>query len=144
MALVVARLRVGTLRPPSGPDRHAQPLGVALERGRKGHRVPICNPLRDHRIDAGVDQIVACRPARRTGVEKRFGKSVVRQQCRALVEAGVGVTGLTTRQEGLEDLFLKVAGKGGGAAERFSVDTMRQLLGERPQARPEPKPEEAA
>lgn len=51
-----------------------------------------------------------------------------------LVEAGVEVTGLTTRQEGLEDLFLKVAGKGGGAAERFSVDTMRQLLGERPQA----------
>ncbi|MGE0707489.1 MAG: ABC transporter ATP-binding protein [Planctomycetota bacterium] len=51
---------------------------------------------------------------------------------RTMVQAGVPVTGLRTRQEGLEDLFLKVAGKqGGGAAEVFSEDVMRKLLGGR-------------
>jgi ABC-2 type transport system ATP-binding protein len=49
-----------------------------------------------------------------------------------LVAARVQVCGLSTRQEGLEDLFLKVAGQqGGGQAEMFSGDAMRRLLGAR-------------
>lgn len=47
-----------------------------------------------------------------------------------LTQRGVSVSGLTTKREGLEDLFLKVAGKqGDGQGERLSPEAIRGLLG---------------
>ena len=47
-----------------------------------------------------------------------------------LTQRGVQVSGLTTKREGLEDLFLKVAGKqGDGQGERLTVEAIRGLLG---------------
>jgi hypothetical protein len=48
-----------------------------------------------------------------------------------LVRAGVRVSSLTTRREGLEDLFLKVAGKLDGKGDAaFTPEMLRSILGE--------------
>jgi ABC-2 type transport system ATP-binding protein len=49
---------------------------------------------------------------------------------RKLVGGGVDVCGLHTRRENLEDLFLKVAGRAGGADEEFNPELLREILGD--------------
>ena len=48
---------------------------------------------------------------------------------RQLVAAGVEVAGLSERREGLEELFLKVAGSFPGGGASFAPETLRALLG---------------
>jgi ABC-type multidrug transport system ATPase subunit len=48
-----------------------------------------------------------------------------------LVQAGERVSSLRTRREGLEDLFLKVAGKLGSNGDKaFTPETLRAILGD--------------
>ncbi|MDC3378946.1 ABC transporter ATP-binding protein [Planctomycetota bacterium] len=55
---------------------------------------------------------------------------------RMLLNGDVGVAGLATRQENLEDLFLKVAGKIDGAVAPLGADALKAMLGPRRRRRP--------
>ena len=85
----VAAINTSTLR----PDRHPEPLAVALGRGRETEPVARGDPRRGQRQHGGVEEVVAADAARQGLVEEAAVVAVADEQRRALVDARPGSAG---------------------------------------------------